>query len=87
MSGIKEHSGAFIDMRTACICADHLSAAIAFTGHVVFVCDDVRENCPIQSMASDRLCVDLNPPAFLSVGHGTTNGSSLGNELFSAETQ
>ena len=87
MSRIKEHLDAFADMGTARISADHLSAAIAFAGHAVFVCDDVGENRPIQSMDSNRLGIDLDPPAFLNMSHGSLNGSLLRNELFSAKSQ
>ena len=87
MSRIKEHLDAFADMGTARISADHLSAAIAFAGHAVFVCDDVGENRPIQSMASNRLGIDLDPPAFLNTGYSSLNGSFLGNASFSAQSQ
>ena len=87
MGRIIENLNAFIDPRAARICADHLSAAIAFSGYVIFVCDDVGEDCAIQRMASYRLGVDFDPPTFLNAHYISMNSSSLRNELFAAQSQ
>ena len=77
MKRIIKDPDSFMDLWAAFIGADHLPAAIVFSGYVIFVCDDVRENCSIQSMASNWLGVYSDPPAFLNIGYRAVNVSSL----------